>query len=253
MPSPILKYLSGKFKHMESGVMIVASKKYPVYAYRRNTTSNKSTKGAYGYVPRGKKKVSYRVSIVRARGISSHSRDASRVSTSTVAVPHATYRQTSDWTHKQGQEPKARAFPKGRGPRSKPKGKTKVPRKPKKVVGRGVEVTKKDYDKYMAKAKKERKQATKKKQVAEDARTPATQKKKAKEAVTKAKQSKRTADKVIDSKKAPKSAKKAARATKRAAKETEKAAEKIIAKAKKAEAKKKKKAKKKSSVRTVMK
>jgi hypothetical protein len=244
MPSPILKYTSGKFKNMRSGTVITASKKNPVFAYRRNTTSKKSTKGAWGYYPRGKKNVAYRVSIVGGHGLSSFARDQARFSGSRVAVPSGTYRHTSDWTWSEGSPtPKKRAVPKGR---------KKDMKKWKKKVGQGKTVTKKEYDKYMEKAKKKRKQATKTKQSAQKAKTPETKKKRARKAATQAREAQKIAEKVIKSKKAPPSAKKAARGTKRAAKDTEKAAEKIVKKAKKKEEKKKAKAKKKSSVKKVM-
>ena len=234
MPSPILRYTSGTFRN-KGGAKIVASKKNPVYAYRRNGTVNK---GGYTYTKAGKKSPSFRVSVVRV-GNKSMSSDRGRASQNPYPVSPR-YRQTGDWI-RSGDSVTLSAYPSGRAaPPKKVRGKKKVTYvgahqrgKSGKILKRGKRASE-TFDPVVERAKELEAKAIAEKKAAAKAKRAETKKKKAAEAARLAKKAQSEAKKVIDSKSATKTQKNQARATKRAAKATEKSADKEKKKAAKA-------------------
>ena len=244
MPSPILRFTQGTFKHVTSGTIVKASGKYPVLAYKRDYKGNR---GAWQFSPTKTQKKKgikgYYCSIVRARGVKSTvGRDKKRASDK--GAPTSTrYRHTSDWIARPDGSIDSVGYPAGkRQPAPRVVRTTRV--RPQ-LKGGGIG---KPRTIMVAKKLKEAKQlkdkAVKQKASAEKAKTPEVKKRRAKEATATAKKAQTKAKQVVKSPKATKSQKEAARGTKRAAKKTEKSAKKVVKKAEKT--KKKQTTKKKS-------
>lgn len=226
MPSPILRYTSGSFRNAK-GIKITASKKEPVYAYRR---SGKQNKGGWTYTKRGKKAPSFRVSIVRIGG-KSLSSDKARAAQHPYPVSSA-YRHTGDYI-RSGDKVTLAAYPPGvPKPPKKVKGKKKVTypgahvRTKTGKIAKGRKRPSETLDPVVEKAKELKAKAARLNAEARKAKRAKTKKDKAAEAERVAKQAQTEADKVIKSKKATKTQKSTARGTKRAAKKTEKSSKK---------------------------
>lgn len=238
MPSPILRFTQGTFKHVKSGTLVKASSKYPVLAYKRDYKGNK---GAWQFIPtKAQKKKGikgYHCSIVRARSVKSTvGRDKSRASNK-GAPASSRYRHTTDWIARPDGSIDSVGYPKGKSqPTPKVKRTTRVrPQLKRGGTGKPKTVM---VEKKLKEAQKLKAQAVKQKEAAEKAKTPEVKKRKAKEAATTAKKAQTKAKQVVKSKSATKTQKQAARGTKRAAKKTESSAKKVVKRADKAKKKK---------------
>lgn len=167
MPSPIKKYTSGTFRNRK-GVVIKATKRKPVYAYKRD---GKKNKGGWTYTKPGNKRYSYRVSIV---GIgTSHgtaARDRGRGSQNPYPVSPE-YRHTGDWVQ-HADAVRLSNYP--RGMAKPPKKAKKLAKKAEKKAAAAAKAAKKKTVKKQAKAvkrdaKRTKKSAKKKVKVAQKA------------------------------------------------------------------------------------
>lgn len=245
MPSPILRFTQGTFKHVKSGTIVRASSKYPVLAYKRDYKGNR---GAWQFSPTKSQKKKgikgYYCSIVRARGVKSTVGRDKRRASDKGAPASSNYRHTTDWITRSDGSLDSVGYPKGkRQPTPKVKRTTRVrPQLKGGGVGKPRTVM---VEKKLKEAQKLKAQAVKQKESAEKAKTPEVKKRRAKKATATAKKAQTKAKQVVESKDATKSQKQAARGTKRGAKKTEASATKVV---KKAETAKKKSASKKAGV-----
>ena len=245
MPSPILRFTQGTFKHVKSGTIVRASSKYPVLAYKRDYKGNR---GAWQFSPTKSQKKKgikgYYCSIVRARGVKSTVGRDKRRASDKGAPASSSYRHTTDWITRSDGSLDSVGYPKGKKqPAPKVKRTTRVrPQLKGGGVGKPRTVM---VEKKLKEAQKLKAQAVKQKESAEKAKTPEVKKRRAKKATATAKKAQTKAKQVVESKDATKSQKQAARGTKRGAKKTEASATKVV---KKAETAKKKNASKKAGV-----